>query len=97
MKYCVARGTFKCWNRRCCWETAPRLRSPSCGAAHTTAEAVPLNVFDHPAYSPDLASSDCHLSQHLKRFQSRRRVDRQLSQADSAIWRRIFPLVLQQI
>ncbi|GBM04691.1 hypothetical protein AVEN_44830-1 [Araneus ventricosus] len=43
-------------------EIAPRPHSTSCGASNAiTAAAFPL--FDHPAYSPDLAPSDYHLFQ----------------------------------
>ncbi|GBN10872.1 hypothetical protein AVEN_155743-1 [Araneus ventricosus] len=51
------------------WEIAPRPRSPSSGAAHTeTTVSFRWEEFDHPAYSPDLAPSDYHPFQYLKRF-----------------------------
>ncbi|GBO34760.1 hypothetical protein AVEN_267181-1 [Araneus ventricosus] len=52
------------------WETAALPRSRTSGAAHTTTSAaVPV---DHQAYSPDLAPSDYHLLQLLKRFLAKR-------------------------
>ncbi|GBN23012.1 hypothetical protein AVEN_180883-1, partial [Araneus ventricosus] len=56
------------------WETAALPRSRTCGAAHTTTSAaVPV---DHQAYSPDLAPSDYHLLQLLKRFLAKRYLSR---------------------
>ncbi|GBM35236.1 hypothetical protein AVEN_92946-1, partial [Araneus ventricosus] len=48
----------------CRWEIATKPRSLSCGTARTL-KWLRWEVFDHPAYSPDLAPSDYHLLQHL--------------------------------